>query len=192
MGPVFDSYEVLANSGAHFVLTTESSGGGSGRFSDLTILRKVGDSLSAEKSLAAGDRCNGGLWDARVENGILYWSENITSLDMITRGGVALAGNYGALEFGAQSCVGTLDWKYDLQTGDKRLVSETLTLGYFGGTREASTGLKEDQPGWTEQYKAQHCFNQFYNSYVSHNMTRLSVAGMKTFATGFAQHCLKS
>jgi hypothetical protein len=181
----------LANSGAHFVLTTEWSGGGSGRFSDLTILRKVGDSLSMEKSLAGGDRCNGGLFDAHVANGVLHWSENITSTDMITKSGVALAGSAWPLEYGAQSCVGTLDWESDLKSGGVRLVSETLTLAYFGGTREASTGLIEDQPGWTEQYNAQHCFNQYYNSYVSRKMTHLSVAGMKTFATGFAQLCMK-
>jgi len=189
----FDSYEVLARNGTQFVVSTLWSGGGSGRSSALIFLKMHDAMLSAEREmLSGGDRCNGGLFDSHVKNGVLYWSENITPLDMIAKGGVALTWNSNALEFGAQSCVGTLDWEYDLQTGNKRLVSETLTLGYFGGTREASTGLKEDQPRWTERYKAQHCFNIYYNGYVSRGKTVLSVSDMKAFAAGFAQKCLKN
>jgi hypothetical protein len=193
MSTPFDSYEVLARNGSRFVVSTFSSGGGSGRFSILLLLHRTADKLIVDKSFpeGSGDRCNGGFAGATVSGNRLQWSVNITPSDMIRIGGITLPDGSWTLESGAQSCVATADSEYDFDTGKTRLVSETLTLSYFGGTSEAVSGLLSDQGGWTERYAYQHCFNLYYNDYVSRGHKELSPADIKTFAQGFARTCLK-
>ena len=193
MGTPFDSYEVLARNGSRFIVSMLSSGGGSGRFSSIVLVRREGDTLNAERFFTEiGDRCNGGIAGAHVSGNRLFWSVNVTPYDVLQASGAGLASGASGLEYGAQSCVATLDSEYNLVTGKMRLVSETLTLSYFGGTEESRSGLLSDQEGWTEQFKHQHCFNTYYNSYVSKGHTRLSPTEMKAFGQGLVLACLRT
>lgn len=188
MGTPFDSYEILGRDGARFAIATLSSGGGTGRFTDLMIVRKSGARLVAEKILLRGtDRCNGGLWDAKLDGSLLIWSENLTPSDLIEFGGIKSLTAYKDLEASASSCVATRNMAYDMKSGDAHMVSITLQPGYGQGN---SNGRIEDREGWTEQYAHQHCFNTFYNGYVFDGRTELDPAQLKAFADGFASACL--
>lgn len=188
MDTPFDSYEILASNGSRFVVSTLASGGGSGLFSDLFLIDKDRNRLTAEKFfMETGDRCNGGLAGAAIHGHQLQMSVNMTPEDVITLGG---AKSFRGLEYAAQSCVATGDWEYDLDTGKLHLASETLTLSFFGGSAEAKSGLLSDQPGWTEQYAYQHCFNVYYNGYISRDHKKLSPVEIKNFTRGFARTCL--
>ena len=187
----FASYEVVARNGTNYILSTLSSGGGSGSFSTLLEVHRDRDALVLEHFFTEiGDRCNGGLAGAIMTGNHLRWSVNITSSDTIELGGVKLPTG-DSLEYGAQACVATADSELDLATGWKsRLVSETLTLRYFGGTSEARTGVLRDTPGWTERFKYQHCFNEYYNGFVKRGQTLLDPLAIKEFAQGFKRACV--
>ncbi len=185
----FDSYEVLSQSGSRFVISTEWSGGGTGRFTDLMVVRKTGSALSVEKFLSqGGDRCNGGLDGVDMRGGTLRWSVNITPYDLVGLGGLKSLKAYEDLETSATSCVATQSFEYDLDTGAVRFSSVTLQPNYGAGDK---AGLLKDQAGWTERYTYQHCFNLFYNGYVSRGHIKLSPSETKAFANGFVRACLK-
>ena len=187
----FDSYEVVARQGERYVLSTLSSGGGTGLFSTLMIVRRDRDQLTTERLFPGmGDRCNGGFAGAELHGNRLQWSTNITPYEVIDEAGIKLPDG-DLLEDSAQSCVGTLESEYDFETGKTRVASETFTLSYFGGSSEAASGLLTDRTGWTDRFSLQHCFNLTYNSYVSAAHTVLSPIEMKTFGKDFAKTCLK-
>lgn len=188
MSTPYDSYSVLGRDGARFALAAEWSGGGTGDFDSLLILRREGDRLVAEPGpQAGGDRCNGGISGAKVQGSTLAWSENLTPYDLVVQGGIKSLTAYTDLEASASSCVGTRNLEYDPDKKTTRLVSVTLEAGAAMG----EGGKIADRPGWTEQYTYQHCFNDYYNGYVARGKTLLSPAETAAFAKGFAGTCLK-
>jgi hypothetical protein len=183
-----DSYEVLGRNGGYFALATDWSGGGTGDFTGLVILRRTGDKLVLERDLLrGGDRCNGGLSNPRLVGNVLHWSEYNTPADVVALGGVEVEA-YKDLEASAASCVATRDWVYDLGTGKRRLASLTL---FPSAGNDSPSGKLVDQQNWTEQYIFQHCFNAYYNAYIGRRQTTLSPEQVKAFAQGFARTCMK-
>jgi hypothetical protein len=181
------SYEILAQKGARFVVDIEWSGGGSGQFSELGILQVGNTTLAGERFLMnGGDRCNGGLSEANVRNGIAHWSVNITPYDLVYLGGVQTLEAYKDLEASASSCAGTQNFDYDLDQGMTRFVSVSLEPGATVGD---TSGLLHDQESWTEHYTYQHCFNAFYNNYKAAKRTELSPLQTAAFAKDFSRTC---
>lgn len=58
--PVYSGYRVLARKNDRFLLALESSGGGTGRFTDLSWVRLGPTSLADVNDVLGGDRCGGG------------------------------------------------------------------------------------------------------------------------------------
>src|SRR5262245_20544536 len=64
--PPYISYSVLANKGDRFLIASNSSGGGSGQFSNLFWVRLGNEQIAVVKDELGGDRCSGGLSDFRT------------------------------------------------------------------------------------------------------------------------------
>ncbi|HWD25550.1 MAG TPA: hypothetical protein VG387_00185 [Rhizomicrobium sp.] len=181
-GPAYDSYKVLAAAGPHYAVEADWSGGGTGRFTNLVLLRRAGGTLVLEKTLAGGDRCNGGIEDSAVDGATLTWSQNITPYDLVDLGGVKTLAAYKDLEASASSCVAAVDHTYHLGTGREDAPAVSFTDTHL-----------DDQPGWTGDYKYQHCFNAYYGAYAAkHGGDALSPADVKAFAAGFLKTCVKT
>jgi hypothetical protein len=172
------------------VLYQSWSGGGSGHFTALLAVRKAGPRLIVQKTITGGDRCNGGIADYSFQSGMLRYSFYITPFDMIALAGPSKLQAYKDLSASASSCVATQDWEYDPATGQNHAVSVTLTGAHFQDVH-AKERLIADQPGWTEKYRYEHCFNGFYNSYVRRGQLVLTPEEISGFVKGFKAACVK-
>lgn len=71
-----------------FSIVVTWSGGGTGQFSTLYKMRRENDFLLVQNTYAGGDRCNGGIGSAGLdEKGRLSYGINITPYDMLVLGG---------------------------------------------------------------------------------------------------------
>jgi hypothetical protein len=183
----YSSYEILNRAGDRYVLELAWSGGGTGVFQSLLVVRKSGATVTLIKHIAGGDRCNGGLSDIQIVGNKVRYASNLTPYDMAELGGPSKLKAYEDLSASAGSCVATEEREYDLATGQNARVSVTLT----GGDRVSKSLLLEDQAGWTEKYKYDHCFNNFYNSYVRRKQLVLKAAAVGGFSEGFKAACVK-
>lgn len=182
------SYEILGENAGRFIASTEWSGGGTGRFTNLLIVRKESGKIIAEKSLSVGgDRCNGGLADNRMSGAMVHWSVYLTPFDLIDLGGIKSLAAYKDLEASAASCAATQNWEYDFDTDKTRFVSVMLEPSAAMGSK---SGLIQDQSGWTENYTYQHCFNGIYDGFITRRRTDLSPSELIQFAQDFARVCL--
>ena len=181
----YDSYEVIARDGSQFVIATDWSGGGTGKFTDLAIVRKRDAALLLEKSLLhETDRCNGGLDNPRVEGDKLFWSEDITSNDVVRFGDERFSNLYSQLDHGAANCVATRNMEYDFASGQSRFISITLTGRFY----LPPSKFLNDEFGAGNAY--QHCFNEYYNGFVKRGQTELGPSALKEFAQGFKRVCV--
>ena len=156
------------------ILFIVSSGGGTGRFTNLIALDRKGFMLEPTTEIAGGDRCNGGLSNASLAGGKLTYDADITPYDLINLAGAHLQLEaYKDLEASAASCVATV------HNVDGSWTSVTLTNPDL-----------EDTSGWTEQYRDQSCFNQVYRGYVARHQTELDRDGVARFAKSFADSCI--
>lgn len=188
----YAEYQVLANRGPEFLIRTTWNGGGTGIFDSLQVVRLNGAKLAVVKQLMSGDRCNGGLFDHGLAGNIVRYSVNLTPYDLIALGGDTKLEAYSDLSASAQSCVAKEDQQYDLDTGKTQQISVTLTGAWFARSpAENASKLLEDEAGWTENYKYDHCFNAYYNTYVKSGRLVLKPAEVKAFADGFRAACVK-
>jgi hypothetical protein len=174
------AYHVLGSMGGDAVVEYRWSGGGTGVFSGLAIVRLSGDKLVRVQSMVGGDRCNGGLVSAKVAGEDLSYSINATPPDVIhaTAAGRALQlKDYEDLEASAMSCVAVIEFAYR-KTGSE---PTGVTLG----------GDLEDRKGWTEKYRLQACYNALQRSYVKDGKVHLDAAALDGFVREFGARCLK-
>ncbi len=167
----FSSYELLGETKAGLAVETYSETGGTGRFSSLILVTLVGNTLSLVDQIAGGDRCNGGLTEAKVENGELIYSLNATPGDFpsLAWGQDKGIKAYEDLEASAMSCFATVTYKGK----DVQRISFNPEAGKQG----------ED---WTSQYPMQACFNKEF----SKTKPELSAPEFKNFMDGFYAACV--
>ncbi len=72
LGPVKDG----------FALQTVSSDGGTGAFSSIVVAKRAGDTLTTTLLHPTGDRCNGGVTEARVNGGKVEYAYNATASEL--------------------------------------------------------------------------------------------------------------
>jgi hypothetical protein len=169
-------YSYLGRSGGIDILSLQSSGGGTGRFTQLVGVTHDGHFIRWAKDYAGGDRCNGGVSDEKVSNGKLTFDQAITPYDLIrlTQPKEKLKA-YKDLEASAASCIGVVHMMGD----DKHWTGVTLTEKDW-----------PDQKGWTENYRYQACFNKMYRETVSSGHVELDRRGVVAFADAFAKRCV--
>lgn len=156
------------------VVLSYSSGGGSGQFTSLMSIERNVGKMRVLQGFAAGDRCNGGIYDAKISLGTLYYGQNITPIDFLQ-----LAEDnpndlqpYDDLEASAASCFGVAKFE------DEKFVGVTLTSD------------AADQKDWTAQYKYQSCFNRLYRELLAKGKKELSVSELKEFTAQFNEECV--
>jgi hypothetical protein len=178
----FFAYKFLANVQDRFLLLIKYSGGGTGTFDNILVIKKTQDQLFFLEALGEGDRCNGGISEGKTVGAVFYYWRNLTPVDIIrlaTEIKIDLTA-YEDLEASAISCFGVADYKYDLADDKNELLSISLD------------GEKRDEEGWTERYQAQSCFNKIYNSYLKAKKAQLSLKDLDEFVKKFKDECLKS
>lgn len=99
------------------VVETSYNGGGSGFFSAVMVVRRHGNRLERVRTLAGGDRCNGGVAGAAVAGGQVVTASHLTPYDLVSwaleeAGGTALPED-APLAFCAACCVGTATFVED-------------------------------------------------------------------------------
>lgn len=84
MRPAFVAYKYLGEVEGRVAVELMGSGGGTGVFSALFTATRDGDTLAAIDTYAGGDRCNGGVSEASVKDGVLHYAYHITPYDALT------------------------------------------------------------------------------------------------------------
>jgi hypothetical protein len=171
----FSAYNVLGQQGGEWVVSWEWSGGGTGVFSGVSLLHLERGALRLVRTVAAGDRCNGGVRDPRLEKGALRYTRAATPIDVLQSvpEGRALAQGGGEnFESSALSCV--------------------ATIAYVGAdlTSIELEDPGEDRPGWTDRFRHQGCYNAVQRAFVASGRAHLDPSGVADFARAFAQRCL--
>jgi hypothetical protein len=176
----YSYYEYLGQWNGAPVIMTYSSGGGSGQFTSLLSFEREGDKIRVLQGFALGDRCNGGVVNAKIEKGRLSYGQWITPYDFLQ-----LADDnpndmqpYDDLESSAASCYGIARYIDGDAVG--------ITLESQGN--EAGT----DQKDWTEKFPHQACFNQLYRSYLTKGKKELTLQELKGFTGEFNRLCSKA
>lgn len=174
--PGFVGYRYLGDyRGMKAVLTIEN-GGGTGTFTALQLLRPEPDgTLRLVETLAGGDRCNGGITTAFVDNGTLVYDVNLTPFDFLMAGNFN-PGNlqpYDDLDACAVCCYGSL-----------RHVNGKADRVIFNGDAVRSTPADGDD-GQTTQA----CFDTAFNQQVTSGRTDIPLKDLKEFLSDFFKTC---
>lgn len=170
----YTSYKVISHDKNGYLVETEVSGGGSGRFSNVMKVNVDGDELKLVKRYSGGDRCNGGVHSSEFQDGKVYISYNITPADFYW---VAYekkgeeAGNQG-LEGSAQSCFAFA--RYEEGEG---LISVELNPNAI-----------EDDSWGESRFPAQKCFNNLFANQIK-KTTHLSKEEFKEFVGNVMSAC---
>ena len=84
----YAQYQYIGEIGNDVAVLVNWSGGGTGHFSTLMLVAREGDRLIVKSVIAGGDRCNGGITKASVDDaGRVSYAINITPYDMLVLGG---------------------------------------------------------------------------------------------------------
>jgi hypothetical protein len=125
------SYQFLGKIKGDFLLISEYWGGGSGRFSSVSLLKPKYENdnlyLTADKFGYGGDRCGGGISAAELRNGILYVTINLMEADLYRELNGGIQGKeYDVFGFGFSWCAAFKNIKYDFSSGKEEIVDITL------------------------------------------------------------------
>jgi hypothetical protein len=174
-------YRVLASAGDRFLLAVESSGGGSGSFSELFWVRLTDRAVTIDRDELGGDRCAGGMSGYSVTGDTLRFYATASTRKLIALTGVSLPDTIRRqLRDAYYACDGAENYVYDLRS--RRMTVETFTLTE-PGERVPSAG-----PGETS---AQKCFDALASEYASRGRLTLTPAEFRQFGADFAARCAR-
>lgn len=174
----YKSYKILSNYGDLYLVEFAEWGGGTGLFSNIVYLRKLGDLLQLMAVVASGDRCNGGV----SGNGYNTWqfAINLTPADLIKLGKnpVVPIKSYEELDASAASCIGRAIYQFNYNTMKSTFLSVRLN--------------NRQQPSLNnERISYQQCFDKLINSYVVSSTLELNQEGINFFVSQFNAQCLR-
>lgn len=169
------AYKVIGEIDKGYVVQTNMSGGGSGVFSNVVVVKVDKDALLKVDEIFGGDRCNGGISSVSVDHGQVIVGRYYTPADF--RRIIYKEKHYlmrGGLESSAASCFAEVFKKGDVITSIK-LKAEALNHA---------------DETWVAKYKYQTCFNQVFSRQVQQK-TDLSLQEFKEFVDHFYATCVK-
>ena len=160
--------------------------GGSGQFSELYLLRRTPAPIKADVLLTGeliaggGDRCNGGIEEARlVEPATLEIDYAVTPLDLLSEADEELAdANMDSLALCAVCCTGTVR---------RRLAIDGKTRD--DACRPPSTGCSAARPATPTAEPAQTCFDDILGKAAGTLPHTFPAAELKAIAQRFAKTC---
>jgi len=173
--PPFVSYKVLAKKGDRFLIASDSSGGGSGQFSNLFWVRLTKEEIGVSKDEIGGDRCVGGLSNYVAEGRAIGFNVDTPAAEIISLTGVQIDKSItDQLKAGYADCDGAAHYRYDLATEKMRLSSVKLNV--------------PDPPGAAAR-DPQACFDRLVRQYDKNKKTVLKPNELKEFGRVFAAMC---
>jgi hypothetical protein len=172
----FVSYKVLAKKGDRFLIRSDSSGGGSGQFSNLFWVRFTKEEIGVSKDEIGGDRCIGGLSNYVQEGSrVIGFDVNTPAAEIISLTGVRIDKSItDQLKSGYVDCDGTAHYRYDLATEKMRL---------------SSVKLKLPDPPEAAARQPQACFDRLVRQYNKNKKTVLNPSKLKKFGRTFTAMC---
>jgi hypothetical protein len=177
----YSYYRVLGKMGDRSLILSFNNTGGSGDFSGLSAVERVGHSIKVE-SLINGDRCNNGITTASITNNELSYSLNITPADYLSL--TQLNPNhlkaYDDLAACAACCQGVANFKV---SNLDQLDNPTLMSVDLGDSRIV--------PDKNSQGIYQYCFDQLLATYQTKNQI-LSPDLLKEFVQKFNDEFVKN
>jgi len=156
-----------------------NNGGGSGDFTTISLVKRTSDTTLSVKTIASGDRCNGGIVDPQAKNHHLNFAVSMTAFDILELSGQNphKLKAYDDLAACAVCCAANAH--YDLDNQSK------LTLQYV------ELNDVNDPKEMSDQGKYQACFNNLFATYVSKGQRKLDQAQLQQFAKAFNESCVK-
>lgn len=169
----YSYYQYIGSWNGAPVVLSYGSGGGTGQFTSLISIERNGNKIRVLQGFGAGDRCNGGIVDAKISLGTLYYGQNMTPIDFLQIADDNPQGlqPYDDLEASASSCFGIARFE------DEKFVG--VTLQDVPKSNDTST-----------TYKYQSCFNRLFHDQLAKGKKELSVSALKEFTAQFNQVCL--
>lgn len=175
------SYRAIGTIGPDTIVLTDYSGGGTGRFTELLRVRINGDTMEILETLAGGDRCNGGIVDAKIEGNELVTTYFVTPYDMVTLNGQnpQKIEAYNDLESCAVCCVGEATSRNNVL----ERVALTMEPDEIANYTKPDVGIV-DVP-------LNICFYRYYETALQ--KTKMLTAGtqLDSFISGFNTSCKK-
>ncbi len=174
----YSYYDYIGSWNGSPVLLTHANGGGTGHFSALISVERNANKIRVLQGFAAGDRCNGGITDVKLEQGTLAYGQWISPFDFlqIVDDNPAELRAYDDLDASAASCYGIAYYK------DGELMS--ISLEKDG--ENAPSELAET----SEKSPYQTCFNELYSAYLRQGKKDLSIQQLKEFTGEFNRLCI--
>lgn len=174
----FTRYAVIGHQDDRYLVVSGSWTGGSGFFTEVTWYKKSGDSLITLKTLASGDRCNGGV----ASEGAWQYSVNLTPVDMLSlaNGGLPKINAYQDLDASAAGCVAKAIYQFNPEK----------QVAVFKSIQLNKKPLSIDK--WVLELKYQYCFNRLYNTFVESNRTTFAQVDLDHFKNQFETICMES
>jgi hypothetical protein len=170
----FVAYKYIGTIEDGHVLSVRSSGGGSGLFSGIRVVRRAGDRLEIVEDLGGGDRCNGGVADVRVtEAGQVSYQLYATPYDLASAGvvGDVPFNAYDDLPACAMCCGGVIEFM------------DTVPVAVHFDPSVASMAPDPEQPVFT-------CYNAMVKSSLDGGKNRLDMEEARAFSSAFISSCL--
>lgn len=82
----YSYYKIIGNVNGKYIVYTINSGGGSGEFTAVKLVKRNNDQLQIQ-SIKSGDRCNGGVSDVELHHDMLAYRVSVTPYDLIDLSG---------------------------------------------------------------------------------------------------------
>ena len=170
----FASYRVLAKKGERFLVASDISGGGSGKFTFLFWVQLDGKQLTLLKDEAGGDRCAGRLSDYSADGEAIRFAKSVTTSDIVDLADLNLDGKIkDKLRDTPADCAAEIHYRYDLASENMQLTSLELNA------EDKATGA--DPQG---------CFDRLVQQYAKSGRTTLTPEELKEFGRKFAATCV--
>lgn len=174
----YSYYRYFKASNHQFWLYTVNSGGGSGDFTAINLVkRKNADSLEV-KTLKSGDRCNGGIQNVLSKENKLLFSVNLTAYDLVALS-KRLSKSVKAYDDLASCAVCCVAKAYYEVSANAAPILKFVDLGQNRNIKELP-----------EQGARQACFNKLFVSFINTGVTRLNSDQLSLFVDKFNKLCV--
>lgn len=170
-------YKIFPAENHQYWIYSSNNTGGSGNFTNVSLVKRIHPDKLEIKIITGGDRCNGGISEARPHGKQLEFDVNLTSFDLLilTNENPHQLKAYDDLAACAICCSATATYRVSAELMPK-LMYVTLDIS--------------DPEAMPAQGKYQVCFNKILLQYIKSGETKLDGAKLKKLGMDFNEKCL--